>query len=501
MNRTLTDTDDISPLKTKEKTLDPGNEAEWADLRRLGHRMLDEILDSMQGLRSAPAWEQINGEARSAIEQEAVPYKGQGATAAYESFVRNVLPYGVGNAHPGFWGWVQSNGTPLGMLADMLAAGMNPHLAGFNAAPTLVEEQVLHWMAELMGMPTGTSGLLTSGGSMANLLGLAVGRHACAGFDLREEGLTSGPQLRVYCSRETHSWVKKAMELLGLGRAGLRVIGVDGAYRMKVEELRSSIAEDRAAGYRPICVVATAGTVNTGVSDDLDAIADVCAEEKLWFHVDGAFGALAYWSEKLRPALRGMERADSLAFDLHKWGYLPYEVGCVLVRDAEVHRAAFATGASYLTAMERGPAAGGLRFADRGVELTRGFKALKVWMSLKAHGVDAITEMIEQNVEQVRYLARRIESSPKLELAAEVPLNVVCFRYRGASDDQNKEILQRLQERGIAVPSGTVLEGRFVLRVANVNHRSRRGDFDALVEAVKSIGREVIEEESSAARS
>jgi glutamate/tyrosine decarboxylase-like PLP-dependent enzyme len=260
---------------------------------------------------------------------------------------------------------------------------------------------------------------------------------------------------------------------------------------MRVDELKDAVAADRVAGYRPVCVVGTAGTVNTGATDDLAAIADVCAAEGMWFHVDGAFGALAYLSDKLRPSLSGMERADSLAFDLHKWGYMPYDVGCVLVRDAEAHRAAFATGASYLTAMERGPVAGGIRFAERTPELSRGFRALKVWMSLKAQGVDALAALVEQNVEQAQYLAQRIEETPELELAAKVPLNIVCFRYRRATDDENKEILMQVQEQGTAVPSGTVLDGRFAIRVAITNHRSRREDFDALVEAVKSIGREV----------
>jgi glutamate/tyrosine decarboxylase-like PLP-dependent enzyme len=232
--------------------------------------------------------------------------------------------------------------------------------------------------------------------------------------------------------------------------------------------------------------------VNTGASDDFEAIADLCAAEGMWFHVDGAFGALGYWSETLRPKLRGMERADSLAFDLHKWGYMPYGIGCVLIRDAETHRAAFATGASYLTAMERGPAAGGLYFSDRNFELSRGFKALKAWMSLKAYGVNALTAVIEQNVEQAQYLADLVAGSKALELAADVPLNIVCFRYRGASDEQNKEILMRLQESGLAVPSSTVLDGRFAIRVAISNHRSRREDFDLLVKAVESIGAEVV---------
>ncbi len=475
-----------------EKTLDPSNEAAWRELRALGHRMLDGVFDHLEGRRAQPVWQKAPAETQSALATEAVPRTGQGAAAAYESFLRDVLPYGIGNTHPRFWGWVMGGGTPVGVLAEMLAAGMNPNVGGFDDSATLVEDAVIRWMAELMGMPKGTSGLLASGGSMANLLGLAVGRHAKAAFDVRGAGMQGGPLLRVYCSTETHSWLNKAMELMGMGRVSLQAVGVDSGYRMRMDEVKEVVKQDRAAGHRPLCVVGSAGTVNTGATDDLEAIADLCAAEGMWFHVDGAFGALAYWSEKLRPIVRGMERADSLAFDLHKWGYMPYEIGCVLVRDAEAYRAAFATGASYLTAMERGPVAGGIKFAERTPELSRGFRALKAWMSLKALGVDAHVEMIEKNVKQAEYLAQRVERSEKLELAAEAPLNLVCFRYREASDEQNKEILMRVQERGIAVPSGTVVGGRFAIRVAITNHRSKREDFDLLVEAVERIGAEVV---------
>ncbi len=269
---------------------------------------------------------------------------------------------------------------------------------------------------------------------------------------------------------------------------------------MRVDELQRAIAEDRAAGLRPFCVVGTAGTVNTGATDDLEALAAVCRREGLWFHVDGAFGALAYWSEELRPAVKGMELADSLAFDLHKWGSLPFEVGCVLVRDAAVHRAAFASTASYLAVMDRGPVAGGLVFADRGIELTRGFKALKVWMSLKAHGVDLFRGLVEQNVRQAQYLGALIEAEETLELMAPVALNIVCFRYVAGGLDEpalnelNKEVLLRVQESGVAVPSSTVLQGRFAIRAALVNHRSRREDYEMLVRAVVDAGRAVAAE-------
>jgi len=474
-----------------ERSLDPASEAEWAELRALGHRMLDEMFDHINGIGELPTWRKPPASTKAEFAAAGVPRLGGSAEAVYEEFVRDVLPYGIGNAHPRFWGWVMGGGTPVGMLAEMLAAGMNPNVGGFDDSATMVEEQVLRWLAELMGMPPGTSGLLTSGGSMANLLGLAVGRYARSGFDVREKGMQGGPMLRVYCSTETHSWLKKAVELMGMGRASLCTVGVDDGFRMRMDELADAVAGDRARGYLPLCVVGSAGTVNTGATDDLSAIADVCGAEGMWFHVDGAFGALAYLSERLRPALSGMERADSLAFDLHKWGYVPYDVGCVLVRGAELHRTAFATDASYLTSLERGPVAGGIRFAERTPELSRAFRALKVWMSLKTLGVDALTEQIEKNVEQAAYLARLVEASPVLELAADVPLNLVCFRYRGASDAENKEILMRVQESGIAVPSGTVVGGRFALRVANTNHRSRREDFELLVETVERTGREV----------
>jgi len=492
MDETLVGREEIVRSQVAENTLDPASAKEWRELRELGHRMLDGMFDHLEGLRGELAWQEIPAKTKMRFAAEGVPRAGQGAAAAYESFLEDVLPYGVGNAHPRFWGWVMGSGTAVGMLAEMLAAGMNPNVGGFNDSATMVEELVIRWLAELMGMPEGTSGLLVSGGSMANLIGLAVGRHAKAGFDVRGDGMRGGPEMRVYCSTETHSWLKKAMELMGMGRVSLRVVGVDSGYRMRIDELKDAVESDRAAGLRPVCVVATAGTVNTGATDDLTAIADICAAEEMWFHVDGAFGALAYWSEKLRPLVKGMKRADSLAFDLHKWGCMPYEVGCVLVRDAEAHSAAFVSGASYLTAMERGVVGGGMKFPERSADLSRGFRALKVWMSMKALGVDALVEMVEKNVEQALYLARKVAESPLLELAAEAPLNLVCFRYRGASDEQNKEILMRVQERGIAVPSGTVIEGRFAIRVANVNHRSRMEDFDLLVEAVERIGAEVV---------
>lgn len=496
---------DGSLTPSTEETLDPVGPAGWTEFRGLAHRMVDDMLDHLSSLDQQPAWRPIPDTVRAAL-NEPPPILGQGTEEAYRDFLRLVLPYPNGNLHPRYWGWVQGNGTPLGMMADMLASGMNPHLAGFNQAPTLVEHQVLAWLAELMGFPADASGVLVTGGSMANVLGVAVARFAAlraVGYDVREWGVqprpdgARPPRLVCYGSTETHGWARKAVELLGLGNAALRRVAVDRDYRLDLDALRRAVAEDRAAGVLPACVIATAATVNTGAIDDLSAVADFCEAEKIWFHVDGAFGALLRISEALRPRVAGIERADSLAFDLHKWGYLPFECACVLVRNPEIHRATFVTKASYLSETTRGVIAGGLPFAERGVDLTRGFKALKVWLSFKAHGVAAFGRLIEQNVRQAQHLGALVEAHPDLELLAPVSLNVVCFRYapRGAPEDAlnalNQEILVRLQEAGTAVASSTLLEGRYAIRCANVNHRSRLKDFDTMIDAVLSIGARV----------
>jgi aromatic-L-amino-acid decarboxylase len=480
-------------------TLDP---ADWDAFAALAHRMVDDMLGHFRTVRDRPAWQPMPADVRASF-SEPVPWEGEGAERTYEDFVRTVLPYPNGNLHPRFWGWVHGGGTPLGMMADMLASGLNPHLAGFNQAPALVEHEVIRWLAELMGMPAGASGVLVSGATMANVLGLAVARFAKArdaGFDVREDGLQgrAGSRMMLYGSAETHAWAKKAAELLGLGRASFRQIPVDDAYRIDVAALEAAVSADRAAGHLPFCVIGTAGTVNTGATDDLAWLARFCRAEHLWFHVDGAFGALARLSPALRPIVAGMEQADSVAFDLHKWMYMPFEVACVLVRDPAVHHAAFAATASYLAVPSRGVAAGGFPFAERGMDLTRNFKALKVWMSMKAYGVRAYADLIDQNVADAQYLAALVRADPDLELLAPAPLNVVCFRYAPADvapdqlDALNAEILIRVQEDGIAVPSGTKLRGHYAIRVANVNHRSRRGDFGILTEAVKHIGREIV---------
>lgn len=486
-----------TPTARTDATLDPDD---WDAFRVLAHRMVDDSLDFLRTLPDRPAWRPVPAEVRTALASERVPHEPQGEAQVYEEFLSHVLPYSNGSRSPQFFGWVQGNGTPLGMMADMLASGMNAHLAGFNDASRVVEERVLAWLAELMGFPASSGGLLMSGGTMANYLGLAVARHAKAGYDVRADGLLGGPRLTVYASTEVHSWAQKGLELLGLGHASLRKVAVDDEFRVDVAALRAMIAADRAAGLRPICIIGTAGTVNSGATDDLDALAELASDEALWFHVDGAFGAMARLSPTLAPVVRGMERADSLAFDLHKWGFLPFEIACVLVRDAEAQRAAFSLTPSYLRDEGRGVIAGGLTFADRGPELTRGFKALKAWMSFKAHGVDAIGAIIEQNVMQARAFAERIARVPGIEISAPVALNIAVWRWvpTGFTDEQcdalNRELLLRIQETGLAVPSGSMVKGRYVIRTCITNHRTRWADLERLADGIAPLAKKIEEE-------
>jgi aromatic-L-amino-acid/L-tryptophan decarboxylase len=477
---------------SEETTLDP---QDWEELRRVGHRMVDDMVDYLATVRTRPVWQPVPQNVRQALSAD-VPRQPSSLDAVYDEFTRYVLPFPTGNIHPRFWGWVMGTGTPVAMLADMLASGMNSWAGGFDHSATYVEQQVLAWLAELLGYPPTASGVLTSGCTAANIVGLALARKAKAPFDARERGMQGGgaAPLVIYGSMETHSWANKAIELLGFGSAFFRRIAVDSSCRIEARRLREAIAADRRNGLTPICVVGTAGTVNTGATDDLIELARVCEDHNLWFHVDGAFGAFAALSPKWRSEVSGIALADSIACDLHKWMYMPFEAGCLLVRDGDFHRQAFAASTSYMQSQGRGIAPQPPEFVTLGLDMARSFKALKVWMCFKTYGLDAYSRIIEQNIDQAHYLGSLIDRDRRLELLAPVALNVVCFRFRGGLVDEsainaaNEELVLRLQESGVAAPSMTQLAGRVAIRVANTNHRTRREDFDLLIAKVLELG-------------
>ena len=489
---------------TNEETLDP---QDWAALRALGHRALDDAMDYMESLRERPAWEHAPARVKAHFDGPP-PAEPQPIEDIYREYVEYVLPYQHGNSHPRFWGWVLGSGTPMGVIAEMLAAATDSVSGIYSyVSNNYVELQVLDWCKEMLGYPLSAGGLLTSGCSASNLIALAVARSAKAGFDVRGEGLAGAPgdagaprRLTVYCSAEAHSSLTKAVELLGMGTRSLRRVPTDDLLRIDLAALAEMVTRDREDGLLPICVVGVAGTTNTGSIDDLPALADFCEQQGLWFHVDGAFGAWAAIAPASRHLVAGMERADSLAFDLHKWMNLTYPVGCVLVRDAEAQLRTFSLTPSYLAHGEGERGLTGVDvpwLSDYGYELSRGFNALKAWMTLKEHGADKSGRVIQQNIDQARYLAGLVAATPELEQALPVALNIVCFRYvrpgldDAALDQLNKEIELELQERGIAVPSVSTVHGRKYLHVAVANHRSRREDFDLLVREVVRLGGEL----------
>jgi len=455
--------------------------------------MLDDMLDYLEKIRERPVWQPASQETRAQFHSR-LPFEPSDLAGVHEEFLSHILPYTVGNAHPGFMGWVHGGGTPVGMLAEMLAAGMNANTGGRNQIPVEVERQITRWMCELFGFPASASGLFVTGTSMANLIAVLVSRDAALGSAVRRTGVSdSSFKLKAYASHQVHGCIGRALDFAGLGSDQLRLIPCDSG-RMNLRALAEAIAEDRAAGDKPFLVVGTAGTVDTGAVDDLDGIANLCRHEQLWFHVDGAYGALAMLAPELAPRLRGIERADSLAFDFHKWGQVPYDAGFILVRDGELHRQAFASPAAYLARETRGLAAGSPWPCDFGPDLSRGFRALKTWFTFKVHGAAAMGAAIARACELARILASRIEAMRELELMAPVELNIVCFCYRvaGRIDQQNRlnrELVIQLQESGAVAPSTTTLDGRVAIRAAIVNHRTDYREIEMLVNETLRIGR------------
>ena len=483
----------------QQESLDP---EDWGSVRALGHRMMDDMLDYLEGLDKQPAWQPAPGHVKAQFNAP-VPYQGQDREQIYQEFLEFVHPYPIGNLHPRFWGWVFGTGTVMGALAEFLAAAMNTNSGDIDHhSANHVEKQVLTWIKEMLHYPSHASGLLTSGCSAASLVGLTVARNAMAGFDLRKEGVnTSGKKMVLYASQEIHSSIQKAVEILGLGTDALRIVPVNEKFEIDLGVLQEMIDVDRQGDLQPFCVVGAAGTTNTGAVDDLHGLADLCERDQLWLHIDAAFGAWAALAPKVKDLVSGMERADSLALDLHKWMYMQYEIGCILVRHPEQHKKTFYLRPDYLARVEggRGMTGGDLTWqTDYGFQLSRRFNALKAWMSIKEHGIDKYARLIQQNIDQAQYLAQLVEEHNSLQLLAPVPLNVVCFRYthdgleESILDALNQKILVELQESGLAVLSGTRIKGKYALHMAHTNHRSRWEDFDLLVKAVVKLGEQLV---------
>lgn len=462
--------------------LDPDD---WAAFRAQAHDALDAMIADLMTLRERPVWQPMPAEVREGF-RKPLPRAPRDLGDVLADFDATIRPYATGNRHPLFMGWVHGAGTPVGMVAEMLAAGLNANCGGRDHAGIEVERQVTRWAAEMLGFPADASGVFVTGTSMANFLAMLIARDAALGHDVRKSGLgPEGARLTAYTSAEAHGCIAQAMELSGIGSANLRRVPVDAAGALDIAALDSMIAADRAAGLTPFLAVGTAGTVNTGAIDPLAAIAALARREGLWFHVDGAFGALACLAPDLRQRLAGIEEAASVAFDFHKWAHVPYDAGFLLVRDPAAHRGTFAAPAAYLARLPRGLAAGDTWPCDLGPDLSRSFRALKTWMTLSTHGADRIGAAISRSCEIARHLAARVSATPGVELRAPVALNIVCFGFAGAdSDILVPEVVMDLHERGVAAPSLTTLAGRPAIRCAIVNHRTDEADIALLLDEV-----------------
>ncbi len=471
--------------RTLDRTLDP---EDWPALRAQAHVMLDDMLDYIRHIRARPVWQPIPASVRVRF-REPLPQEPESLEHVHDEFLRSVLPYAAGNVHPGFMGWVHGGGTVEGMLAEMLAAGLNANLGGRDHMPIEVERQVVQWVREMFGFPPEASGLFVTGTSMANLMAVLVARTARLGAEVRDTGVAAAGRLRAYAPRTVHGCIAQAMDVSGLGSDALRLLPVDAAFRLDVAALRAAVRKDRIAGLEPFLVVASAGTVDTGAIDDLAEIAAYCREQGLWFHIDGAYGALGVLSPAIAPRLRGIGEADSIAFDFHKWGQVPYDAGFLLVRDGRRHYETFAAPAAYLRRETRGLAAGSPWPCDFGPDLSRGFRALKTWFVFKIQGRARLGAMIEKSCALAAALEQKIRAEPRLELLATTQLNIVCFRYRARDADRvNAAIVADLHESGIAAPSTTTIGSKLAIRAALFNHRTRMDDIEKMLAAVLTLG-------------
>jgi glutamate/tyrosine decarboxylase-like PLP-dependent enzyme len=475
----------------REETLDPEN---WDETKALGHKMLDDMFEHIKKSKTEP-WRFVTGEQTASV---LVPLtaNGEGEKAVYDAFVKDILPSMIGPKTARFWGYVVGGGSPYGMLADMLTSGTNmPADSAFSAAFN-VNKQALNWIKEMLDYPLSASGTFGSGGSEANFTGLAVARNARAEVDIKTKGVQGAPKkMTLYVSDQGHDCLDRSIELLGLGTDALKHIPTDENCKIRLDLLEKAIQEDRKNGSNPFCIIGCAGTVNSGAFDDFNALADLSEREKMWLHVDGAFGGWVKLSKTHRKPSNGMERADSLAIDLHKWMDMPYGIGCTLVRNPRDHIKTFVYGheAAYLkTAMDAFEDQ--YHTANLGLRFSNQILALKVYMLLRAYGREKYSRLIQQNIEQINYLANRIKKESNLEVTVPVESNICCFRYNPGGLDEsqleklNKAILDGLWKLSAFVVSDTTIKGKYMLRACNVNHRSSYEDFDWLVDEVKKLG-------------
>jgi aromatic-L-amino-acid/L-tryptophan decarboxylase len=471
------------------------------EVRRLGYLAADAVAESREKLEERPVFGKIGGDAK--LFDEPVPEEGQPLEETLAFVREHVLPFPMGNSHPRFYGFINATADPIGIAADYLAASMNPNCWGGDHAAIHIEHRVMRWLAELLGFPPEAEGILVSGGSMANFTALAAARRAMVPGNVREDGLAGEgrPRLAVYASDQVHHCVDKAVDLLGIGMNNLRKIGTSERFEIRMDLLAEAVAADRRKGLTPAIVVGSAGTVNTGAIDPLEELAEFCRREALWFHVDGAYGAMARLSKKLAPLFAGIERADSIAADPHKWLYVPYEAGATLVRHPGRLAAAFRKFPEYLASDPESPFPGPAWFAERGVELSRGFKALKVWMGMKTRGRAGYERAIVNDVSLAHFLAEEVDRRTDFERLAPTVLSIANFRYRPKDmalpdadlDRINRGIVNRLVGDGSFFLAPTILKGRTTLRACIVNFRTRREDLTALLDEASRVGRTLLE--------
>lgn len=465
------------------------------EMRRLGYRVIDEIVDHIETLREQPP---IRLNTRATLEaklREPIPEQPGEIDAALEQIKRDVWTSMAHVTHPRFFAFIPEPGNYVGALADMLVAGLNPFAGTWlgGSGPAQIEIVTIDWLRELCGLPAEAGGLFVSGGSMANLTALAVARHV----KLADQTANA----RVYCSDQTHSCVERALRVLGFATEQIVKIPCDDRFQLPMEALQRAIAHDRAAGRRPFCVVANAGAVNTGAVDPLPALAEYCRAQDLWLHVDGAYGAAAVLSEKGRQMLAGIEQVDSLALDPHKWLFQPFEMGCVLVRDRSLLKKTFRILPEYLADTQF--AGEEVNFCDYGIQLTRGFRALKLWLSFKTFGVAAFREAIQRGIEMAELAEKTLREHGQFEILSPATLGLVAFRYvpKGASEEEINDINQRLVramiEDGYVFASSTTLRGKTALRLCTINPRSTEEDISSSIARIAELGSKLFEQSPS----